>query len=68
MKRAYRHWVGRLCYPDKEPFLFGTVQAETELEAIRELGSAWAEISPYPMPPVAAILPGILAFLPEEES
>lgn len=66
MKAAYRHWVGRCCYPGKKPFLFGTVQAETELEALRALDVLWAEISPHAMPPEVAMLPGLLAFHPEE--
>jgi len=65
MTRAYRHWCGILRYPGRESFYFGTVQAETELEALRKLEAAWRVLSPHPMAPVEAMLPGTLAFHPE---
>ncbi|WP_374139448.1 hypothetical protein [Sphingomonas sp.] len=61
MSKGFRHWCGKGCYPGLKPFLFGTVQAETELEAIRELDAAWAKINPH-APPSWTPLPGLLAF------
>lgn len=62
-----RHWCARCAYPGLKPFLFGTVQAESELQALRALQALWAEICPHPAPPMAP-LPGTLAFIPEEET
>jgi len=59
-----RNWCGLCQYPDRKSFLFGTVQAESELEALRELEARWAKISPYPAPSIAP-LPGVLAFRDE---
>jgi hypothetical protein len=61
MNAPLRHWCGRCEYPGLAPFLFGTVQAEQELEALALLRKAWAKISPHP-PPSIAPLPGLLAF------
>ena len=63
----FRHWVGRCQYPDRKPFLLGTVQAHSELEALDELAKLWARISPHPLPSHIEAEPGLLAFHPEEE-
>jgi len=61
----FRNWVARSTYPDRETFYFGTVQAESELAALRAAEAAWAEISPHPAPSMV-MLPGLLAFSPDE--
>lgn len=62
MSRAVlRHWCGQCEYPGRAPFLLGTVQAESELGALRELEKLWAGLSPHPAPSIAPI-PGLLAF------
>lgn len=67
MTRAYRHWCAALQFPGKAPFLFGTVQAETELEALRAAEVAWAAVFPIPMPAGAVMHPGTLAFHGDSE-
>ncbi|MEY2882390.1 MAG: hypothetical protein RL490_114 [Pseudomonadota bacterium] len=60
-----RHWCAECRYPGLEPFIFGTVQAESEMQAIRALADLWITIVPFPAPPMIP-LPGMLAFRPEE--
>lgn len=60
-KQRARAWCGRCEYPGYDPFLFGTVVAESELEALRALQEAWARISPHPAPSFAP-LQGMLIF------
>lgn len=59
-----RHWCGRCQFPGKREFLMGTVQAETELEALRLLEALWGEIALSSAPRIVP-LPGLLAFQPE---
>ena len=65
MPDRLRHWCGRCEYPGRKPFILGTVQAESELDALRQLQAAWAAHSPHPAPSIAPI-PGMLAFHPEK--
>lgn len=61
-----RHWVGRARYPHKAEFYVGTVQAESEMQALTALRRLWGEISPHDHPTITPI-PGLLAFHPEDE-
>jgi hypothetical protein len=64
MRRA---WCGRCAYPDRQPFVFGTVLLDLhagEREAISALQDAWAEISPHPAPNIQPV-PGVIFFREE---
>jgi len=62
-----RHWCCQGNYEGKEAFVFGTVQAETELDALRAIQSLWGRTMPFALPATVAVIPGLLAFQPEEE-
>jgi len=56
-----RNWVAKCQYPGLNEFLFGTVFAESELEAERALIVLLNETVPV-MPKMLAILPGAVVF------
>jgi hypothetical protein len=65
-----RAWCGQCQYPDKEPFVLGTVvlpKEQTEREAREALLTLWANLSPHPAPDLIAV-PGICFFYPESQS
>lgn len=55
-----REWVARARYPGKDEFWFGTVAAESEMEAERAAFALWATIMPIGPPAVFVMVPGIL--------
>lgn len=63
-----RAWCAKCCWGtgNFSPFCFGTVFAESELEAERLIKTAWAEICPHPMK-LLALLPGQLVFCAEAD-
>jgi hypothetical protein len=63
MRPVLRFWVARCCYPDRKPFLFGTMQAESEMQALTKFKEAWAKVSPHPAPTNVALEPGMLVFV-----
>jgi len=66
MKPILRFWCGRCAYKGLEKFLFGTVQAESELAALRKLEEKWADISPHPFPDSVEVVPGMVIFHEEQ--
>ena len=61
MKRHF-NWCALVSYPGRPEFLFGTVQAQTEMEAERELLALWQLHSPHAAPEIRAIHRGALVF------
>jgi hypothetical protein len=66
-RRIFRHWVGECQFPGKKRFYVGTVQAFEEREALTALEALWHKTFPYPFPPKCIAVPGLLAFVPEEQ-
>jgi hypothetical protein len=67
MSEVRRAWCAQCRYPDKAPFLFGTVQTgrgEGEEAARVALTAALAEVLPI-LPRIEAVIPGQVIFAPE---
>lgn len=67
MKPILRFWAGRCHYTGHSDFYLGTVQAESELEALRKLPVLWAKILPHPFPDSVIAIPGMVIFHPEQK-
>lgn len=63
------HWVAICQYPDKKGFMFDSpefvVEHWSDLEKVGKqiVEEAWAEISPYPAPPIVEFRPGYLFYM-----
>lgn len=63
------HWVAVCQYPNKKEFLFYSrefvVDHWSDLDRVGKemVESEWAEISPYPAPPIVEFLPGYLFYM-----
>lgn len=62
-----RRWVGRCAYKGMKEFYLGTVEAESEMDAVTKLQTLWSELSPHPCPSFIVAIPGMLVMLAEKE-
>lgn len=53
-----RLWIGECEYRGKKQFYLGTVEAESEMQAVIKLQELWTTISPHPCPEVIIAIPG----------
>lgn len=60
-------WVARFQYPGLKPCYFGTIIAETEMQAERIAHEAWAQTLPFPPPNTFIMERGFLALHLEDE-
>lgn len=68
MRPILRFWAGRCRYKDHKDFYLGTVEAESEMEALRKLEhELWPKISPHPFPDSCIAIPGMVIFLAEKQ-
>ena len=57
-----RSWCARMTFgKEYRPFTFGTVFADSELEAERLLEAIWHTVCPHPVTTLA-VIPGYIAF------
>lgn len=60
-----RSWCARCQFPGHGEFLFGSVPADSDEHARRELETAWNSICPYPVE-ILAVVPGVLIWQPDD--
>lgn len=60
MTKGLRMWVGRCSYKGKKEFYLGTVEAESEMDAMVKLKALWDDISPHPFPSFVVCIPGAI--------
>jgi len=53
-----REWVARFRFPDKAEAYFGTVRAESEMQAEQAAFALWKTIMPIEPPSVFTMVPG----------
>lgn len=67
--RPVLRWRAAECHYTgcEKGFYLGTVQAESEMEALQKLPEMWANISPHPFPDHVVAIPGMVIFHPEQK-
>lgn len=58
MRNHSRQWVAKFRYPGKTECYFGTVTAESEMQAEQEARKSWSEVFPIDPPSVFTMYPG----------
>jgi hypothetical protein len=58
--KGRRCWVGHCQYDGKEKFYLGTVEADSEMDAMVKLKALWEAISPHPFPSFVVCIPGAI--------
>lgn len=67
------NWTAECRYPGKEKFVFySRAFVTTEWSELRETAQAiveeeWSTISPYPAPPIVALLPGVMHYVQDHQ-
>jgi hypothetical protein len=62
-----REWVAKFQYPGKRLCYFGTVRAETEMQAEQLARKRWKETLPFDPPNVFTMIPGSIILQLNEE-
>lgn len=63
-----RRWIGECQYRGLNQFYLGTVEAETEMQAVIALQDLWKSMSPHPIPDIIIAIPGYIIINKEENA